>query len=223
MKRNFLTGIVIVLPIAITIWLMSVLVKICTAPFTSIVKSLLDRLAIVESGFWIFSADQTLHSIATVTIVASLFALLYFIGLVSRLLYLHILVKGLERLIARIPLISTIYRACREITDILFAPRETSATRVVWTPVPTPSQALLGFATNVVPIKTFEGGKETYISVFTPGTPNPTNSFLLLCQEKSLISTDLSVEESLRWIVSCGSSEPANFLKATTSIAKKIV
>ncbi len=223
MKKSFFTGLIIVLPIAITIWLVTLLVKIFTAPFTSAVKSLLYKLDIVDTGFWIFSTDQVVHGIATFTVLSGLIALLLFIGLVSRLLYLHILVKGLERLIARIPLVSKVYRICREFTDILFSSKNTSFSRVVWTPFPTESQGLLGFVTNTITIKTLDGQQKKYLSVFTPGAPNPTNSFLLLCQEQSLVFTDLSVEQSFKWIVSCGSSGSTDLIKATASLAKKIV
>jgi uncharacterized membrane protein len=93
----------------------------------------------------------------------------------------------------------------------------------VWAPFPTKNQGLLGLVTNTVIVKTADGQQRKYVSVFPPGSPNPTNCFLLLCQEDSIVNTDLTVEESMKWAMSCGSAKPAGISKATADLAKKIV
>jgi uncharacterized membrane protein len=222
MKKSFLTGLIIVLPLAITIWLLLVLVRFCTAPFTSIVKSVLSQFALLDRGFWIFSPDQVLHAVANAAVIIGLVAFLFFIGLVSRLLYLHLLVKGLERLIGRIPIVNRVYKACREFTDVLFSPSSSSFSRVVWAPFPTQKQGVLGLVTNTITITTNTGHQRPYVSVLIPGTPNPLVGFLLICEKKSLVFTDLSTEQSMKWVISCGSSQPEGLFKESEALTQKL-
>lgn len=218
MKRNFFAGLIIILPLVITGWLLTFLMRLLAYPCRQIGRTVLHAFAWIDNGFWMFSADQILDGLSSVIGIVSVFILLCCIGIVSRFLYLHVLVKGVERLIAKIPLVSTIYKTCREVTDLLCTQKQTPFSRVLLVPFPSQSSKGLGFVTNRIWVKTIDGSEKFYSLVFIPGTPNPSNSFLLLCQEGSLVPTDLTADEAVQWVVSCGSSIPKHFLKETSRL-----
>ena len=216
MKRLFLSGLIIILPIAITGWVISLLIGLCTKPFRSAVEALLSDFSPVQTGWWLFSREQVFQAATTFSILIGLILFLFLIGLVSRWLFLHVLIKGLDHLMLKIPIVNKVYRACREFTDILFSSKSTSFSQVVWAPFPTAQQNAVGLVTNELTLPAPDGTTQTFTSVLIPGTPNPTVGFLVLCPKNSLTPTSIGVDSAIKWVISCGSSETDVVMKTTS-------
>lgn len=220
MKQRFLTGLIIILPLAITAWIVLMLVHLCTKPFEAAATALLEQYKLFQSGWWIFSEEQVIHATTTLFILVSLVVVLFVIGVIGQWLFFHILIKAVDRMMLRIPLVSKVYKACREFTDVLFSQKSSSFSQVVWTPFPTSQQGAIGLVTNEVllPIP----GKEAtpYTAVLIPGTPNPTVGFLVMCPKESLTPTSLRVDTAMKWVISCGSSETTPVMESTHALGQ---
>ena len=215
MKRWFLSGLIIVLPVAITFWIISFLVGICTKPFRSAVEALLVDCYPV-TGWWIFSQEQVLQATTTVAILVGMLLFLFLVGFIGHWLFLHVVIKALDRLMLTIPIISKVYKACREFTDILFSSKSTSFSQVVWAPFPTMKQNAVGLVTNELTLPGPDGKPLAFTSVLIPGTPNPTVGFLVLCPKGTVTPPDIGVDSAIKWVISCGSSETDTVMRTTS-------
>jgi uncharacterized membrane protein len=223
MKQRFLTGLIIILPLTITGWLVSLLVRICTKPFETAASSLLFHFGLFQSGWWVFSQEQILGVATTLFILIALFFFLFFIGFIGRWFFFHVIIKGVDHMMLKVPIVNKVYKACREFTDILFSAKSTSFSQVVWSPFPTSRQGAIGLVTNVVYLPVADGEMKPYTAVLIPGTPNPTVGFLIMCPKDLITPTSLGVDTAMKWVISCGSSETNSVMESTQALAQKEV
>jgi uncharacterized membrane protein len=218
MKHRFLTGLIIILPVTITVWVISFLVHLCTKPFQNAASALIEKFDLFQSGWWIFSEQQLLNATTTLSILISLFIILFVIGFIGQWFFFHIILKAIDRMMLKVPVVNKVYKACREFTDVLFSPKSTSFSRVVWSPFPTPSQGAIGLVTNEVTLPIPGGTTMPFTAVLIPGTPNPTVGFLVMCPKNSITPTSLGIDTAMKWVISCGSSETTPVMETTHDI-----
>lgn len=196
MKNNFLTGLAILLPIALTFWIVNLLVNLLTAPFIGLIEGLFNYYHIAHDHFWT-------HLLSKFLILATLLALVLVAGIFARFLFLNSLFKFGDRLLHRLPLFNKVYKASQDVVHSLFSEEKASFSQVVLVPFPNSRSLSIGL------ISSKSHSAEGKISVFVPGTPNPTMGFMLLFREDQLIPIGLKVDEALKFVVSCGVIAPA--------------
>ena len=113
MKRCLLAGLIIILPVTITVWIISFLIGICTKPFRSAVETVLSPIDLFQSGWWIFSKEQLLQSATTLSILIGMILFLFVIGFIGQWLFFHMIIKGIDHMMLRVPLVNKVYKACR--------------------------------------------------------------------------------------------------------------
>ena len=192
LRNYFITGIVVLVPIGITLYL--------TTFFISISSNLIPQ-GINPNSYLPFAIPglEILLSVIFITLVGGLS--LSFIG--KKFLQLF------NDLLKKIPILRTIYSAIGQMTET-FAPKKGSKKSVVLIQYPRKGTWAVGFATkeNTGEIKNKIG--EELINVFVPTTPNPTSGFLLMFPKKDVIFLDISFEQASKFIVSAGSTDPTN-------------
>jgi uncharacterized membrane protein len=221
MKRHFLAGLIIILPVTITVWVISFLVGVCTKPFRTGVGAVLADVDLFQRGWWIFSKEQMLQTGTTLSILIGIILFLFVIGFVGRWLFFHIVIKGIDHMMMRVPLVNKVYKTCREFTDVLFSSKSTSFSQVVWAPFPAAHQNAIGLVTNELTLPGPDGKPLEFNSVLIPGTPNPTVGFLVLCPKQSITPTTVGVDSAIKWIISCGSSETDTLMKTTSLLVQR--
>ena len=221
MKRRFLAGLIIILPVTITIWIISFLVGICTKPFRSAVETVLSNIDLFQTGWWVFSKEQLLQSATTLSILIGMILFLFIMGFIGRWLFFHMIIKGIDHMMMRVPVVNKVYKACREFTDVLFSAKSTSFSHVVWAPFPTTKQNAIGLVTNELTLPGPDGKPSAFTSVLIPGTPNPTVGFLVLCPKHTVTPTSVGVDSAIKWVISCGSSETETLMKTTSLLVPK--
>lgn len=107
-----------------------------------------------------------------------------------------------EIILAKIPLVSTIYNAAKQIIQAIFASNSLAFRKVMLVEYPRKGMWTLGFLTGGS--RKFSSDGETMVSIFVPTTPNPTSGFLLLVPENETKETNMSVDEALKFIISLG-------------------
>tara|TARA_B100002052_G_scaffold277775_1_gene283536 strand:- start:328 stop:951 length:624 start_codon:yes stop_codon:yes gene_type:complete len=189
LRNYFITGIVVLVPIGITLYL--------TKFFVSISSKLIPP-GINPNNYLPFAIPglEILLSIIFITIVGGLS--LSFIG--KKILQIF------NDLLKKIPILRTIYSAIGQMTETL-APKSGSKKSVVLVEYPRKGSWAVGFATKDNKGEISEKTKSQLVNVFVPTTPNPTSGFLLMFPKNEIIYLDMSFEEASKFIVSAGTSD----------------
>ena len=188
LRNYFITGIVVLVPIGITLYLTKFIISI---------SSKLIPEEINPNNYLPYSIPglEILISIILITIVGSLS--LSFIG--KKILQL------VNDLFKKIPILRSIYSAIGQMTESL-APKKGSKKSVVLIEYPRKGSWAVGFATKDNKGEITKKTNKKLVNVFVPTTPNPTSGFLLMFPKDEIIYLDMTFEEASKFIVSAGTS-----------------
>ena len=189
-RNYFFTGVVVLIPIGITLYLTKFLISISA----NIIPQ-----EINPNNYLPFSIPglEILFSLFLITLVGGLS--LSFLG--KKVLSL------IDDLFKRIPFLRTIYSAIVQMTDT-FTKKDNNMKSVVVVEYPRKGSWAVGFATKKNETEISKKTNQNLINVFLPTTPNPTSGFLLMFPEDEVIYLDMTFEEASKFIVSAGTSAP---------------
>ena len=192
LRNYFFTGVVVFIPIGITVYLSIFIIKI---------SSNLIPKEINPNHYLPFSIPglEIIVSIILITLIGYLS--LSFIG--RKFLFF------VNDLFKRIPILRTIYSAIGQMTES-FAKSSNKKKRVVLVEYPRKGSWAVGFATKDNKGEITKKTGQNLVNVFVPTTPNPTSGFLLMYPKKDVIYLDISFEEASKFIVSAGTTNPKN-------------
>ena len=189
-RNYFITGVVVLIPIGITVYLTLFLV--------SISSKILPKE--INPNYYLpynVPGVEIIISIFLITLIGWLY--LSFIG--KRLLDIF------NKVLKRIPILRTIYSAIGQMTET-FTKSEKDKKNVVLIEYPRKGSWAVGFATKDNSGEISDKTKKQLINVFVPTTPNPTSGFLLMFPKDEVIYLDMTFEEASKFIVSAGTSNP---------------
>ena len=190
LRNNFIAGVVVLIPIGITIYLTLFIIKISS-------KILPKEL----------NPNHYLpYNIPGVEIIISII-LITFIGWLSLSIIGKKLLEIFNNILKKIPILRTIYSAFEQMLD-MFTKSDKKSKNVVLVEYPRKGSWAVGFATKENKSEISHKSKQNLVNVFVPTTPNPTSGFLLMFPTEEVIYLDMSFEEASRFIVSAGSAEP---------------
>lgn len=203
-KKYFITGLVILLPLALTLAIVVFIFNLLTTPFLGFVKTIFDRYQLFESGFLFLSPDQFQNLIAQILILTSLVAVTIGLGFIARWFFFRSLIRLTEYILRTIPIVRSIYRTSEEVIKTIFTSKTNSFKQVVAVRFPHQDTYSIGLVTreNIPSLK--ETRHEDVVAVFVPTTPNPTSGFLVMYKPSDLIYLDMKVEDAFKYIISCG-------------------
>ena len=190
LRNYFITGAVVLIPIAITLYLTLFIIKISTKVLPKELNPN-NYLPIDIPGLEIFI------SVFIITLIG--FISVSFLG--------KKIIELINNLLKRIPILRTIYSAIRQMTQSLTSSDNTSKS-VVLIEYPRKEVWVIGFATKENKGIISKTLKQELVNIFVPTTPNPTSGFLLLVPKKDVIHLDISFEQASKFIVSAGTSDP---------------
>ena len=189
LRNYFITGIVVLVPIGITLYL--------TTFFISISSKLIPP-GINPNNYLPFAIPglEILLSVIFITLIGGLS--LSFIG--KKFLQLF------NDLLKKIPILRTIYSAIGQMTET-FAPKKGSKKSVVLIQYPRKGSWAVGFGTKENKGEISKKTNTELVNVFVPTTPNPTSGFLLMFPKSEIVYLDMTFEEASKFIVSAGTSD----------------
>ena len=207
-RRNFFTGLAVVLPVIISIgvalWLFNQAVAVSDIllfPFRFIPGiDLSDIWKDGKPGTDLFFEWKVVAILEAVVLTGLLgFLTRYYIG--------KKLVQLMDYVLLNVPLLGKIYGTVKQVNQAFTSEKKSSFQQVIMVEFPRKGLYSVGFLT-AEQVKTDEG--ESIISIFVPTTPNPTTGFLLLLPESKVVKLDMSVAEGIKYIVSLGAVPPEN-------------
>ena len=195
LKQIFLTGLAVIVPIGLTLYILFFLIDI--------MDSLLRIIPLRYHPDTLLGIHiPGLGAIATVILI-------FICGLVTASYVGNKIVQSGEDLLYRIPFVRNIYQAIKRFSDTMVMDRRSSFKRVVLVEFPRKGLYAIGFVTGKPNWETKREIGENVISVFLPTTPNPTSGYLIIVPEDELVEVGMSVEEALTYIISVGIVTPS--------------
>tara|TARA_Y100000590_G_C15638614_1_gene984015 strand:+ start:784 stop:1398 length:615 start_codon:yes stop_codon:yes gene_type:complete len=189
-RNYFIAGVVVLIPIGITVYLTLFLVSISSKILPKEINP----------------NNYLPYEIPGLEIFISLI-LITFIGWLSLSFIGKKLLDIFENVLKKIPILRTIYSAIGQMTDT-FTKKNENKKNVVLVEYPRKGSWAVGFATKDNEGEISEKTKKELVNVFVPTTPNPTSGFLLMFPKDEIIYLDLTFEEASKFIVSAGTSNP---------------
>jgi len=201
MKKYFITGVVILLPLAVTLVIIHFLFNLFTDPFLGLLKN---QFNLFENGFLVFNAREMQTFISQLMILASLIVVTLCLGFIARWFFFTSLTHFTDYLVKKIPFVSTIYKICQDVIKTIFTNQTNSFKQVVLVRFPNPSTYSIGLITseNIPPLA--NTSYQNPIAVFVPTTPNPTSGFLIFYNKDDIVYLDMKIEDAFKYVVSCG-------------------
>ena len=199
LKNDLIAGLLVVIPLATTIWLSTIFSRFVLAFLTSIPKQLNPFITLNP-------LLQDLINLALGLTVPLLGILL--IGLMARNFVGRWLLEFGEGTLTRIPLAGSIYKTLKQLLETFLKDNSTRFRRVVLVEYPRKGLFSVGFVTGVVGPSLQPDLEESLLSVFIPTAPNPTTGWYTLVPEESVKDLNISVEDAFRTIISAGIVNP---------------
>jgi uncharacterized membrane protein len=204
MRKYFITGLLILVPLAITLFVLNFVI------------GTLDQSLLLLPDRW---QPRALIGFDVPGIGSILTLLIIFVtGLLTSNLVGNYVVKLWERVLTRIPVVSSVYSSVKQVSDTLLSSSGNAFRKAVLIPYPRQGSYTIAFLTGVPggDVKNHLVGD--YVSVYVPTTPNPTSGFFLMMPRADVVELDMSVDAALKYIVSMGVVAPDHAPVETTVI-----
>ncbi len=194
MKKYLITGLLIWIPLVITIWVLKLVVDVLD-------QSLLLLPVSLRTESWLGIHIPGLGAILTVVIV-------FVTGVLATNFFGAQLVELWHEVLHRIPVVNSIYSSVKQISDTLFSSSGQAFRKALLVQWPREGMWTIAFLTG-----TPGGGVANHLppnclAVYVPTTPNPTGGYFVMLPRKDVIELDMSVDEALKYIVSMGVVAP---------------
>jgi len=208
-RSDLLAGFLVVVPVGITFWVFFALVDLADG----LIRAL---PAILQPETHLGFPIPGLGVVVTMVLVG-------LVGLGMRYYAGRRIFEALERLLARVPLASSIYHGIKQVMETVAANRGEQFRQVVLVEYPRRDLYCLAFVTNQSSFMEIEGVDKDgpLVSIFLPTTPNPTSGFYLLVPQEDLRKVDISVEEAFKLIMSAGIVTPKGARAANIWLAQE--
>jgi uncharacterized membrane protein len=194
-RRNIVAGILTFIPILVTVWVISFLVGLLVWLGSPIVRLFVSPSLAQGFPAWVQGTIS----------VAIVLAALYVLGEIAAAVAGRRLLAAFDYLMARIPIVQSIYGAARQLVAS-FENKPGSSQRVVLIEFPSSDMKTIGLVTRIF---TDADTGEEIAAVYVPTTPNPTSGYMELVPTSRLVMLDWTINEAMTFIMSGGASAPA--------------
>lgn len=190
MRKYFVTGLLILVPLAITAWVLHLVISTLDQSMLLLPKPWRDNYGFPGQG-----------SLLTLLII-------FLTGVLARNYFGNYILRIWEKLLQRIPVVNSIYSSVKQVSDTLLSPSGNAFRQVVLVPYPHPGARTIAFLTGTPGGDVVNHLDGEYVSVYVPTTPNPTSGFFLMMKKSDVIELNMSVDTALKYIVSMGVVAP---------------
>jgi uncharacterized membrane protein len=193
-KKYLITGLLIWIPLVITIWVLKVI-------FDALDQSLLLLPASFQTEHWLGVHIPGLGAILTLAVV-------FVTGVFARNFFGAKLVELWHEILHRIPVVNSIYSSVKQISDTLFSSSGQAFRKALLVQWPHEGMWTIAFLTGTPGGDVVNYVPEDCLSVYVPTTPNPTGGYFVVVRRSDIIELDMSVDQALKYVISMGVVPP---------------
>jgi uncharacterized membrane protein len=194
MKKYFITGLLVLVPLFITVWVISGLV------------GMMDQSLFLLPETWRPKAQLGLEIPGMGAILTLL--IIFVTGVIATNFFGKRMILIWEALLARVPVVKSIYASVKQVSDTLFSDSGNAFRQAVLVQFPRPGAWTIAFVTGKPGGDVANHLSGDYLSVYVPTTPNPTGGYFLMLPRADVVELDMSVDEALKYIISMGVVAP---------------
>ena len=218
LRTSFLTGIVVIAPVALTLWLIWSVIGWFDGFVLPFVPDAYRPEQILNT---IFGYDLQLNIRGVGVVVFLVFATL--VGWLAKGLIGRSFIKYAENVVNRMPVVRSLYSGIKQIAETVFAQQERSFEKACMIEYPRKGIWAIGFISTTAKGEIAErnSSKGPMVSVFVPTTPNPTSGFLLFFPKADIVELDMSIEDAAKLVISAGLVYPPTKKTSSKSTNEK--
>lgn len=194
LKTYFLTGLLVLVPLAITLWVLGLIIGTMDQTLTLLPASWQPERAL---GFRL----PGLGAVLTL-------AFILLVGLLTQNFIGQTLVQWWDSLLRRIPVVGPLYTSVKQVSDTLLSSSGNAFRKALLIEYPRKGSYTIAFLTGIPGGDVVNHLPGDYVSVYVPTTPNPTSGFFLMLPRSEVAELDMSVDAALKYIVSMGVVAP---------------
>ncbi len=199
MRKFFITGLLVLVPLAITLWVVNLII------------GTMDQSLLLLPERWRPAALIGFNFPGLGTLLTLL--VIFLTGLATHNFVGKQVVHAWELLLKRIPVVNSIYTGVKQVSDTLFSSSGNAFRKAVLVEYPRRGSWTIAFLTGIPGGDVRNHLHGEYLSIYVPTTPNPTSGFFLMVPAEDAIELDMTVEQALKYIVSMGVVSPEYFDK----------
>jgi uncharacterized membrane protein len=194
-KKYFITGLLIWIPLVITLWVLNLIVSTMDSTLLLLPEDL-------QPKSWLGFNIPGLGVVLTLLV-------LFFTGVFAANIMGQRLVRVGEGVLARIPVVKTIYNSVKQVSDTLFSSSGQAFRKALLVRFPHGEAWTIAFLTGTPSGEVASRLSGDHISVYVPTTPNPTSGYFLIVPRSKVIELDMTVDEALKYVISMGVASPS--------------
>lgn len=213
MKKYFLTGLIMLLPITITAIVVFLALDLLTAPFAGIVHKI---LTVLGQNFTYLKNQKTLLTlISRVILLGFLFIITVILGYFGRKFLKTFFYHTIDRVMLKIPLVKKIYKAVSDVVKVFFSEQKKAFEASTIVPFPYEGCYAMGLQSKDAPHSLLKHAgvdieKYHYKSVFIPTSPHPISGFLVMMKIDDIHKVDVTTEDVFKYLISAGLYRPGD-------------
>jgi len=194
MKKYFITGLLVLVPLVITFWVLSSLIQT------------MDQSLLLLPEQW---QPEQLFGFSMVGLGAILTVAVVFVtGLIATNIFGQQLILWWEAVLSRVPVVKSIYASVKQVSDTIFSDSGNAFRKALLVEFPRKGSWTIAFLTGEPGGDVSNHLQGDYVSIYVPTTPNPTGGYFLMMQRNEVVELDMSVDEALKYIISMGTAVP---------------
>ena len=202
MKRYLIAGLLVWLPLAVTIWVLQAVLGLLDGVFLWLLSGSQIVLPVTAHA-----SIQFLRTVPGLGVIVMLLGLLL-TGMFATNIFGQWWLRQGHRLLNKIPIVKSIYSSVKQVSDTLFSSSGNAFRQAVLVEYPRHGSWTIAFVTGKPGGEAGHHLRGDYLSVYVPTTPNPTSGFFLMVPQSEVINLSMSVDEALKYVISMGVVAP---------------
>lgn len=204
MKKYFITGLLVLVPLFITAWVLSGII------------GMMDNSLLLLPIDWRPKAQLGLEIPGMGAILTLL--IIFVTGVIATNFFGKQIIALWENLLNRVPVVKSIYASVKQVSDTLFSDSGNAFRHAVLIQFPRQGTWTIAFITGQPGGDVANHLQGDYVSVYVPTTPNPTGGYFLMMPRADVVELDMSVDEALKYIISMGVVAPLHRVKTVSNL-----